>query len=407
MLNIVSFLIIILITLLRMKSGYTSNPLLDTGTLVLTGYILSLVMVKVRLQRIYGFIFAGIIFGEKGLNFIQEHFADHMVFFETVFIMFIVSEAARAMFANKADGFFLHSILGGAAASVATFLAVTAAMIPFAFPAPSKIIFGLLATLFSPLVVFGTESEDSSRIQMMRTVLGGFTASIIMWGIATAVYSPHAPDRIRLAFMPLVIGISSLVTGFVWGFFAEKMIFRSSPKTQNLHSLASLFLMYPLIQVIGIDFIFLAIGFGVYNGLFSEQPGKETDYSHIFLLIVFTLFGTKLSPENAVFLGKSGWTASCSIAAAIIVVRTAALSLMPRVKAGNKVRFREMTPFMTFGPLSIIILRRFLPGFQDALNGEMNSTTAYAICTISIMVTIIASCCLEMIGSLVEKRQNN
>jgi len=202
MLNIVCFMIIILITLLRMKSGYTSNPLLDAGTLVLTGYILSLGMSQIHIHRIYGFIFAGIIFSEKGLNFIQERFADHMFFFETVFIMFIVSKAASAMFTNKPDGGFLRSFFGGAVASVATFLIVTAAMIPFAFPTSSKIIFGLLATLFPPLVVFSSESDDSSRIQMMRTVFGGFIASIVMWGIATAVFSPHVPDRIRFAFMP-------------------------------------------------------------------------------------------------------------------------------------------------------------------------------------------------------------
>ena len=85
MLNIVSFLIITLITLTRMKSGYASNPLLDAGTLVLTGYILSLLMVQVRLHHYYGFIFAGILLGGNGLGFIQEHFAEYIFLFRNRF----------------------------------------------------------------------------------------------------------------------------------------------------------------------------------------------------------------------------------------------------------------------------------------------------------------------------------
>lgn len=404
MLNIVSFLIITIITLTRMKSGYASNPLLDAGTLVLTGYILSLGMVQVRLHHYYGFIFAGILLGRNGLGFIQEHFAEYIALFETVFIMFVVSKAAHAMFTNRADGSFLRSFLAGVAAAIATFFVVTAAMLPLAFPTPSKIIFGLLASLFPPLVVFSSGSDDTSRIPIMRTVFGGFTASIIMWGIATAVYIPHVPDRIKIAFMPVVIGVSSVVAGFVWGFIAEKMIFRPSPKTRNLHSLASMLLLYPLIKIAGFDFIFLAIGIGIYNGLVSERTDDEIDDSHIFLLIVFTLFGTKLSLENAVLLGKSGWIASMVITAAIIIVRTAILSIMPQAVSGMRGRFREMTSFMMFCPMSIIVLKRFLPGFQDAVTGGMNSTTVYAICTMSIILTIVVSCCLELIGGFVVKR---
>jgi len=171
--------------------------------------------------------------------------------------------------------------------------------------------------------------------------------------------------------------------------------------------LGSMILMYPLIQILGIDFIFFAIGLGIHNGLVSEQSDDEINDSHILLLIVFTLFGTKLSLDNAVFLGKSGWTASLLIAAAIIVVRMVIISLIHRVEAGKKLRLGEITPFITFGPLSIIILRRFLPGFQNALNGGMNSTSVYAICTMSIMVTIAVSCCLVLAGNLVVKRQIN
>ena len=166
-----------------------------------------------------------------------------------------------------------------------------------------------------------------------------------MWGIATAVYIPHVPDRIKIRFMPVVIGVSSVVAGFVWGFIAEKMIFRPSPKTRNLHSLASMLLLYPLIKIAGFDFIFLAIGFGIYNGLVSERTDDEIDDSSYYLLIVFTLFGTKLSIGDAVLLGKSGWIASVIIAAAIIFVRAALFLILPRAITGKSLRIKRCLSF--------------------------------------------------------------
>jgi len=68
MLNIISFLIIILASLIGIKGGYIPNQLLNLGLLIVFAYIFSLIARFFRLPPVFGYIFAGIIAGNKGLG---------------------------------------------------------------------------------------------------------------------------------------------------------------------------------------------------------------------------------------------------------------------------------------------------------------------------------------------------
>ena len=91
MLNIIGFLLILVVTMLRMKSGYASNPLLDMGLLLLTGHILSVLMKYFRLPAVFGYILAGIMAGNNGLGFLSEKFVKDMTFVENISLMLVIS----------------------------------------------------------------------------------------------------------------------------------------------------------------------------------------------------------------------------------------------------------------------------------------------------------------------------
>jgi len=406
MLNIVGFLVLIIITLVRMHSGYPPNTLLSAGTFLLLGYIFSLVMRFLRLPGITGFILAGVIAGDHGIGFVQKHFTETVAFIENIFIMLVLSLAVKNMFHNKNLNIIMKHVSAGVIISILIFVFTLGFIAPLSLTVTSKIVFGLFASLLCPLMIHAYMDKNTRVDYFLQTALGGFVFLVIVWGIAVSLKIPHNPDRIRMAFMPTVIGVTSTVAGFVWAYVFERLIYNPSRKLQSLYPLTVLLLIYPFIKTFGFDFIFLAAGIGLYNGLISERENSLIENSELPLLIIFILFGSKLPLDTIYTLGKTGWTLALVLTIFIMFARIISLIITSRFLSLPPVKPGEVFLFIPFGPLSIIILQRFLPGFSRVLTGDMNVDTVYTICMMSILLTMLLSLCLYIILHLIKSAKS-
>ncbi|MCE5249204.1 cation:proton antiporter [bacterium] len=396
MLNILSFLILIIITLIRIHSGYSPNPLLSAGTLALAAYLFSLVMRFLRLPVTVGFILAGLIAGEHGLGFVGKQFTEYMTLIESILVMMVISLAVKHMISHQSPGNIIKNCSMGAVAAVLSCTLATGFVAPSAHPVSVKIIFGLFASLVSPLMVFVSTDKQPRRAQLLQAAFGGFVVSVIAWGVATAFMNPHNPDRIKMALMPLIIGLTSTVVGFVWAYVSEKLIHTTSRSLQSLYPLTTMLLMYPFIKIAGLDYIFLAVGTGLYEGCFSDREPCLIEKSALPLLFVFVLFGTRLPIDQMYLLGKTGWTLALIFTLFFLFTRITTFFITARIFSFPRPTLREINYCIPLGPLSLFILTRFLPGFNGVLSGEINLATLYTVCTMSMFITIILSTVLHI-----------
>ncbi|MFC1608407.1 hypothetical protein ACFL47_10610, partial [Candidatus Latescibacterota bacterium] len=375
MLNLIGFLIVVIITMFRMESGYASNPLLNSGTLILCGYLLSLFMTQCRLPAVFGYIIAGILFAGNGLGFVDVQFTGQVFFFENICIMMILAESVRIMTANQKLGNFLRYFITGVLSTIITMVAITFMPWSATIPIGLKAGVGLLASMFSPLAVYSLVKKDHSA-SMLQIAFGGFITSLLLWGAATGYLSPEKSEGFRRALMPFIIGLSSITAGFVWALFAEKTIYDASPRLSSTYPLALMILLYPLIQPLGLDFMFLATGIGLYNGIISTREFAKTSQFYLPFLIVFVLFGTKLSIEE-IFIARSMWLSTLGVGVLILFVRAMAIMLTARLLLASPVRFDNIVSFLMYGPLSFIILQRFLPAFRSLPGGDDGFNVLY------------------------------
>jgi len=404
MLNIIGFLLILIITMLRIKSGYESNPLLDMGMLLLTGYIFSVLMKYFRLPAVFGYILAGVMAGNKGLGFLSEKFVKDMTFVENIFLMLVISITVKHLIHTHTLKNFIKNFSAGALTASAVFILTTGFIAPLPFPVTQKIMFGLFASILSPLILYSCMDENTFDESSLQTAFGGLVTTILIWGIASAAAVTQYPGRIRLAFMPVIVGLTSFVAGFIWAYVADKLIYRFSENVRSLYPVAVLFLIYPLINIFGLDILFLAAGIGLYNGLISERETSLIEKSQIPLIIVFAFFGTRLSLEKLFIIEKPELLLAVRITIILLFAKITMLMVARWILSLPRMNLWNISLFIPFGPLSIIVLGRFMPYYYEALTGDMNTSTVYSICMISILLTIVISFITSVLFRLLTRR---
>lgn len=407
--NIISLLIIIIALLAGVKSDYVSNPLLSFGLLIVLAYLFANMMRFFRLPGFTGYILAGILAGPNGLGFFHDNFPDSMSLIEGLCIMLIVSNAAGFMLKGKSPALFSKYFFSGVLSSLGTMLLTIGFLAPVSMPLHVKIILGLFAATFSPLMTFAYTGHDESPGNFTETAFGGFACAIILWGILMPILGQPLPGRIKLVFMPAVIGVTSLLTGFVWAFITEKLLYRKTPGMRYFFPLVVMFLIYPCCREIGLDYLFVAIGVGVYYGIISEKTENITVRTELPALIVFCILGTKLPVIDALLLGNAGWKIVTLLTLVIVFSRIITLKLSMRLftaKTGPPTL--ELIHLIPYGPLSVLILMRFLPGFSSVPGWEFDKFRVLSICTTSIILTIIFTSVIQLITDILKsKKQAN
>jgi|GEM_PF-3926993 Kef-type K+ transport system membrane component KefB len=387
MLNFVGFLIIISVSYIGIKSGYDPNHLFNAGLLILMAYILSLLAGFFKLPRVLGYLFAGIIAGYNGLGLVTGTFIENMYFIESLFFMVLISSVARHMSIIQSPKHFLRYFLSGAAASVGTFVLTLGFFAPLSISIEIRIIMGLFCATFSPLVMHALTEKNDTYTSFIQFSFGGYFFAMLLWSFFAVFNGSPGHAGLRLAFMPVVITISSIIAGIVWGFLSEKMLYNSVPHLRSIFPLAVVFLAYPFIGIFGLDFIFIAFGIGIYNGVFSEREETILETSNISTLMIFTLFGMHLSLEDAFLLGESNWKLVAVLVSFFIFSRLISTRITMHFLTREKINLSSMIYFIPGGPMTLILLRIFLPGFDIPQTGDITTQSLYSILMVSLMIT--------------------
>lgn len=387
--HLISFLIICVGLLTGSLGHYVPNPLLHLGILVVMAYLFSRTADFLGLPAFLGYILAGMIAGHDGFGFVHEKFLDNMSLIEGLCVMIIVSHIVRFMLKGTLLPRFFKFFALGIISSLASMLLTIVFLVPVSIPLQVKIIGGLFASTFSPLLChFFTEHEESPK-PYPAIAFGGFICSLVLWGIMIPFWDTALPHRLKLALMPIIIGITSISVGFAWGFLSEKLFYRKSGILKDLFPLAVMFLIYPCCGEIGLDYLFVAIGVGVYYGIISEQTETMYKNSELVSLIVFGLFGTRLSLTGAVLLDITNWIFVTLLILCIVLTRIITVKLTMKLLGSESVNSISTIYLIPYGPLAVIIIMRFLPGFSNVLEGDYNRYTVSSIMTTSCILSLI------------------
>ncbi|HDY87485.1 MAG TPA: hypothetical protein ENH82_05125 [bacterium] len=388
MLNFISFLIIIIASVFCIKNNIMLNQLLNIGSLILTAYILSRMTCFFNIPSVVAYIIAGIIVGYHGLGLVSSSFIKEISLIENIILMILISNTVRFILKEQSLKMFSRYFLTGAISSLLIFILTLGFFAPLHIPIQTKIIMCLFSATFSPLMISAFNGNKSVK-PYIQLSLGGFFFAVILWGIFTAFTGLAFTGRIKLAFMPFFLSVTSIVAGLVWGYIAEKMLYNESHKLKSLYPLAVMFLPYPLVNELGFDFIFLAIGIGVYNGIFSEREKSIIEQSDISALLIFGIFGMHLSLDDAILLGNANWSLVAIFVSFFIFSKIICTRLALHFISHEKKQLPSIIHIIPCGPMALIVLRRFIPEFNSQLTGDIEITAMYSILTTSILVIFI------------------
>ncbi len=363
MADLVSLLVLLLISLACMKSSTAPNNLLDFGILLLAGYLFGVIAKRFRIPPAAGYVLAGIIISPHGLGFLNESFQGNFTLIESIFFMLLISKLFRSSGSQESASNLLKHIAGGAGTVLLT---VTGAFLLLSLTNLAlslKIMFSLFAGSFSPLMAEALDRSLKKWSPALPFTLGAYITAFVLWSVFAGYY--HHPEVWwpRMAILPVVVALTSTVAGIVWCFAVEKILYRTNLPAHSLFPLASLLLLYPFVQMGSLDIIFTGIGVGIYNSIFSDRKPTALEQSDISGLIIFTLFGTRLALDDAVLLSAQAWMIAGILTAVIAATRGISVLLAGRVLTSGNAARQRLASLFAYGPMSLMFIHRFGPAF--------------------------------------------
>ncbi|MFC1542097.1 cation:proton antiporter, partial [Candidatus Latescibacterota bacterium] len=349
-------------------------------------YILSLMADSFRIPKVLGYIIAGIIAGYNGFGLVNSTFIENIYFIESLFFMILISSLTRHICKGQTLKLFSKHFLTGVIASVGTFVLSLGFFAPLSISIEIRIIMCLFCATFSPVIMYALTENDDKGKSYVQFSFGGLFFALLFWSFFAVFMGSPEHEGLRMAFMPAVITFSSIIAGIVWGFFAEKILNTKRVNVQSIYPLAVVFLSYPFISIFGLDFIFIAFGIGIYNGVFSERDVTIIEKSHFSTLIIFALFGMHLSLEDAYLLGDANWKLVAVLVSFYIFSRLISTRISMHFISHEKVEFPSMIYFIPGGPMTLVLLRIFLPGFNIPRSDDITISTMFSILMVSMMI---------------------
>lgn len=355
-----------------------------------------------KIPSIFGYILAGIIAGYNGFGLVYKTFIENTVLIEGILFMIVVSNATYYMFKEQLLKTFSRHFIIGAISSLITFILTLGFFAPLSIPLQIKIIMSLFSATFSPLMIY-TFAENKEYMKPYAQIsFGGYFLVVILWGIFMAFHGFSNPGKVKLAFMPSFIALYSIIAGLVWGYLSDKLFYHN--RLGSFNTLVIMFLIYPFVNEFGLDFLFLAIGIGMYNGIFSEHKKSIIMQSTFSNIIIFGLFGMHLSLEGAFLLGKTNWSLVVILVSFLIFARIISARISLHFISHEPKQLPSIIYFIPCGPMALILIRRFLPGFKTSLSGEIDIFTIYSILTTSMMLVILIFLTLFVIIEVLNKK---
>lgn len=393
MLNMLGFMLVLLMTFTGQRSGVSPNPLINLGIVVIYGYCLSLAARRVKLPATVGYVVAGILVRHETLGIVPISFIEDTLLIEQLSIMLLVSVMIRSLFYRRTPKITAKYLLQGGLSAVISIIAGGIAAYTITRDLRAALIFGLLSSLAAPLLVHSMTHESGNDISLSQvTATGSFLVSFIIWSLAAGLLHHTGMIDIRLVLMPVILGLTSVVAGFVWSFVCERLFITTSSVSHILYPLAVLFLLYPLENALGFDLVFLAVGVGLYNGLSSDRELLYTETSPLAHIIVFVYLGSRIPIEKLVTMPHERWIFILTLFLLFFITRYLSIQITSLIM-GSSVSWRpKPDSLLLFGPLGMLVLSRFLPAFSLEYTRNMTQYDIYSFLLITTFTGICSYC---------------
>jgi potassium/hydrogen antiporter len=387
--HLISFMLLVLAVTASQWNGIPSNLPFDAGLLLIAAFLAGIASRRFDISPIFGFLLVGVIAGHNGLGFVTAQVLSQGELLESLVILIVVTESTTRILGHAPPR--KVAILVAIGAGTAICAAAVAGMFLYALP-PTRS-FALPAALFAATTApISAEvlARDDSGATGGALALGGMLGMLCIWGVATAlVGDATTSETVRTGIMPMVVGITSLVMGIVWGYVMHQLgtAFRTGAGTFTI--IAGSFLILPCMGALGLDVLLLGAGMGLFIALLSPEPNSLNSTAYWSVPALFITLGLRISISHIATLGPGGWIRIGIIVIVALAVRTVAFNILPRVCGSVISRRTAYMAALPAGPAAILFLRRFLPGHTPTSEMGPGTVDLYVIFSGAIFVMIV------------------
>lgn len=250
------------------------QPILIIGIIIFIGFILGEIATRIKLPKVSGYIFAGILLNPEILRIIPNNFLEHTNFVTNLSLAFITFSVGGTLYFPKVKQlgkriviitlfeaeFAFFSIILTFLLLAPMLLNIPQATYSLVF-IPLSLLLGSLASPTDPSATLAVEHEYNSKGEVTSTIMG------------VAAFD----DLLGIINYSIAISISGILI---------------SHQSFNLNSISQ-----PIIEILGA--LFLGIVFGLFFNWLTKFIEKETE--GVFIVVIFSLLA--LCYSAAKYLG--------------------------------------------------------------------------------------------------------
>jgi len=305
--------------------GVKLSPILIVGTIISVGFLFGEIAKKLKLPKVTGYIFAGVLLNPSLFTFIPQSFVDHTGIVTDIALCFITFSVGGTLLVKtmKKTGKSLLTITFFEAESA--FFAITAGFIcimPFFFTnqtslpwtlmiIPMALLLGSIGAPTDPSATLAVQHEYNAKGEVSNAMmevaafddaLGIINFSVAMV-IAKVLVNGQKFSVYNSVCQPVIIIIGAIVTGVFFGFVfnaVTKFIKRETEGALIVVIMASLLLCYGIANYLKFDELFAIMTFGAIvvnfhpkSYLIFRMLERYTD--EMVFVVFFTLSGMFLN----------------------------------------------------------------------------------------------------------------
>ena len=395
--HLISFLLLVLAVTASQWNGVPSNLPLDAGLLLIAAYLAGVGARRLDISPVLGYLVVGVVAGHTGLGFVSAQILTQGELLEGLIVLIVVAESTQRILGHATPR--QVAVLAGIGAGTAVCAAVAAGVLLYALP-PTRS-FALPGALFAATTApISAEvlARDDSGAAGGAMALGGMLSMLCIWGVATALVGDAAAwETVRAALMPMVVGITSLVAGTVWGFVMYELGASLRTGSGTFTVISGSFLVLPCMGALGLDLLLLGAGMGCYVALLSPEPRSENSTAYWSIPVLFIVLGLRIPLSHIIMLGPEGWIRIGIVTVTALTFRTIAFDILPRLFGSMASRRTVLMAALPAGPVAILFLRRFLPGHIPSSELGPGAPEIYVIFSGTIFAMIIIAIIAERV----------
>ncbi len=147
------------------------NDVLALSIFLVAGYVLGLVLERIRLPALIGYILVGFVLGPPVLGFVTDEIIADLDFVSIIalgLIAFIIGGRIKMSDLRSSRN---HMLLMAGLQALVTFVVITAVVYPISGSLPLALVLGAIGTATAPAAIFGVIEEYKAKGPVTRSLL--------------------------------------------------------------------------------------------------------------------------------------------------------------------------------------------------------------------------------------------